>query len=328
MWRPYKLGKKFKVSLANIIDEFSLQILFMPNVPDNILISTKEICRLGLELTGFFEYFDNTRILIMGNTEFSYLKRFSSNERYKILTDVFSHNPPVVVIARGKKPYPELMKSAKENNIPILRTTETTSSIISGIVSYMGIQLAPRIERHGVLMEVYGQGVFITGDSGVGKSETAIELIKRGHRLIADDLVQIRKVSDHSIVGSSPKKIRHFIELRGIGIINARSIFGMGSVKLTQSVDMVVNLENWKEDKVYDRIGMKNEFTKILDIDVPIVTIPVKPGRNLAVIIEVAAMNIRQKNMGYSAAKELLKNLGLDDFQDDLTSRYQTKLKF
>lgn len=322
------MNKKFKVSLANIIKELSLQILFMPDIPENVFITSKDISRLGLELTGFFDYFDNTRVLIMGNTEFSYLSRFDSSQRYKIMNDVFSRCPPAVVIARGKEPYPELIRSAKLNNIPILRTKETTATLIETLVAYMSVQLAPRVEKHGVLMEVYGQGVFIAGDSGVGKSETAIELIKRGHRLIADDSVQIRKVNDRSIIGSSPKNIRHFIELRGIGIINARSIFGMGSVKMTQEIDMVINLEKWNEKKLYDRVGIDNEFVKILGVDIPIVTIPVMPGRNLAVIVEVAAMNIRQKNMGYSAAKELLKSLGMDNAQNDLTSRYQTKLDF
>lgn len=322
------MKKEFKVSLAHIIKELSLQILFMPDVPENVLISSKDISRLGLELTGFFDYFDNTRILIMGNTEFSYLERFTSNERYKIMNDIFFKGPPAVIIARGKEPYPEIIRAAKVNNIPVLRTSETTSTLIENLVAYMNIQLAPRVEKHGVLMEIYGQGVFISGHSGIGKSETAIELIKRGHRLIADDSVQIRKVNEHSIIGSSPKNIRHFIELRGIGIINARSIFGMGSVKMTQEIDMVVNLEKWDEKKLYDRVGMDNEFTKILGVEIPIVTIPVMPGRNLAVIVEVAAMTIRQKNMGYSAAKELLKNLGLDGMQEDLTSMYQVKLNY
>lgn len=322
------MEKKFKVSLMNIINELSLQMLFMPNDPNNIYIYSKEVNRLGLELTGFFEYFDNSRILIMGNTEFSFLDKFESKERYKIMNEVFLHNSPAVIIARGKEPYPEIMQAVKDNNIPLLRTSESTSSFTASLVSYMSVQLAPRVEKHGVLVEVYGQGIFIVGSSGIGKSETAIELVKRGHRLIADDSVQIRKVNEHSIVGSAPKNIRHFIELRGIGIINARSIFGMGSVKLTQNIDMVIKLEKWDNSKVYDRVGMENEFTSILGIDVPIVTIPVMPGRNLAVIIEVAAMNVRQRIMGNSAAKELFKSMGMDGLQGDILSLYQTKLNF
>ncbi|MDQ5983646.1 MAG: HPr kinase/phosphorylase [Eubacteriales bacterium SKADARSKE-1] len=321
------MKNKFTVSLANIIKELSLQIMFMPDDPNNILISSKDVNRLGLELTGFFEHFDSTRLLIMGNTEFSFLSKFTKEERHTIMKNVFLHNPPAIIVTRNREPYPEIMKTAKKNNVPILRTSEPTSSFIASLVSYMNVQLAQRIVRHGVLMEVYGQGVFIVGDSGVGKSETAIELIKRGHRLVADDAVQIRKVNEHCIIGSSPKNIRHFIELRGIGIINARSIFGMGSVKMTKDIDIVINLEIWDNSKVYDRMGMDNEYTKILDVDIPIVTIPVKPGRNLAVIIEVAAMNNRQKKMGYNAAKELLENLGLDYSGDDTTSSYQTTLE-
>ncbi len=189
---------------------------------------------------------------------------------------------------------------------------ETTSALIAALVSYLHVEMAPRITRHGVLVEVYGEGILLVGDSGVGKSETAIELIKRGHRLIADDAVVIRRVSAKSLVGEAPENIKHFIELRGIGIINARRIFGMGAVKLTENIDLVINLEIWNNQKVYDRMGLDNEYTEILGIKVPVLTIPVKPGRNLAIIIEVAAMNNRQKKMGYNAAEELLKHLGMD----------------
>lgn len=196
--------------------------------------------------------------------------------------------------------------------MPVLRTTESTSNVVASLVAYLNVELAPRITRHGVLVEVYGEGILLVGDSGVGKSETAIELIKRGHRLIADDAVEIRRVSSKSLVGQSPENIRHFIELRGIGIINARRIFGMGAVKLQEKIDMCINLEIWDATKVYDRMGMDSEYTEILGIKVPVMTIPVKPGRNLAIIIEVAAMNNRQKKMGYNAAYELLSALGMD----------------
>jgi len=205
-----------------------------------------------------------------------------------------------------------MTEMAKEYKVPILRTNDTTSSFMSALISFLNVELAPRITRHGVLVEVYGEGVLMLGESGVGKSETAIELIKRGHRLIADDAVEIRRVSSKTLVGSSPDNIRHFIELRGIGIINARRIFGIGSVKMTEKIDLVVNLEQWDQNKVYDRMGVESEKTKILGLDITSVTIPVKPGRNLAVIIEVAAMNNRQKKMGYNAAKELLHKLGLE----------------
>ena len=319
------MGKKFTVSLESVMREFSLQTLFMPDDPRRILISSKEITRPGLELTGFFDYFDNTRLLVVGNTEVSFLLKFPEEKRFKIMDDLFSKNSPALIVTRNREPCPSILETAKKNNVPVLRTSEMTSSFIANLVSYMSVQLAPRIVRHGVLMEIYGQGVLMLGDSSVGKSETAIELIKRGHRLVADDAVQIRKVSEHSVMGSSPKNIRHFIELRGIGIINARSIFGMGSVKTAQDIDLVVKLEPWDDNKVYDRIGLESEYTKILDVDIPIVTIPVKPGRNLAVIIEVAAMNNRQKAMGHNAAKELLNNLGLD--AEDPLDSLQTRLE-
>ncbi|MBR1779180.1 MAG: HPr(Ser) kinase/phosphatase [Clostridia bacterium] len=319
------MGKKFTVSLESIMTELSLQTLFMPDDPRRILISSKEVVKPGLELAGFFEHFDNTRLLVIGNTEVSFLLKFSAEKRFQIMDDLFSKNSPAVIITGNREPCPEIIETAKKNNIPVLRTSEMTSTFIANLISYMSVELAPRIVRHGVLMEIYGQGVFMLGDSSVGKSETAIELIKRGHRLVSDDAVQIRKVSENSVIGSSPKNIRHFIELRGIGIINARSIFGMGAVKTTQEIDLVVNLEVWDNTKVYDRIGLENEYTKILGVDVPIVTIPVKPGRNLAVIIEVAAMNNRQKSMGHNATKELLNNLGLNS--DNNLDSIQIKLE-
>ena len=321
------MADRFTVSLANIIRELSLNITFMPDDPSKILISSKNISRLGLELTGFLDYFENNRIVIMGDTEISYLSRFTGEERLDILDKIFLLNPPAVIITKNIEPYVEILKAAKKNNIPILRTPQSTSNFVASIVAYLDVQLAPRIPRHGVFMEVYGQGVFLKGDSGVGKSETAIELIKRGHRLIADDSVQIRKISDKSLVGSAPKNIRHFIELRGIGIINARRIFGMGAVKVTQDIDMIVNLEIWDSKKIYDRMGMENEYMDILGVDIPIVTIPVKPGRNLAIIIEVAAMNNRQKKMGYNAAKELLDGLGMDYSGNDKLTKNQVTLE-
>lgn len=320
------MANNFSVSLTHIINELSLNIVFMPDDPDKILISEKDVNRLGLELTGFFDFFNNSRLVIMGRTENSYLSGLSADERYRILDSIFSYKPPAVIITRNIEPYPELIKATKKNFVPVLRTIETTSNFIANIVEFLDIKLAPRITRHGVLVEVYGQGVFITGNSGVGKSETAIELIQRGHRLVADDSVQIRKLNDKRLKGSAPKNIRHFIELRGVGIINARRIFGMGSIKVTQEIDMVVNLELWDDSKIYDRMGMENEYTEILGVKIPIVTIPVTPGRNLAIIVEVAAMNNRQKKMGYNAAKELLDTLGMDYSGDDIVTSNQISL--
>lgn len=306
------MDQKFSVSLGKIIKELSLDVAYMPNDPDRIQIYSKDITRPGLELTGFLDFFDNSRIILFGNTENSYLNRFSSEQRFYVIDRVLTLGPPAIIVTRNIIPYAELMSAAEKYKIPVLRTSEPTSSLSAALVTYTNVELAPRVTRHGVLVEVYGEGLLIVGDSGVGKSETAIELIKRGHRLIADDAVEIRKISKTQLIGSAPENIRHFIELRGIGIINARRIFGMGSVKLSEKIDMVINLELWDNKKVYDRMGMSNEMTEILGNQLPILTIPVKPGRNLAVIIEVAAMNNRQRKMGYNAARELFSALGLE----------------
>ena len=303
---------QFRVSLSKVMQELSLDVINMCGDPDKIMISSMDVNRPGLELIRFFDYYDTSRIVIFGNAETAFLASMDPAERAKVLDELFSQKPPAAIIARGLEPAPELLEATKRNDVPLLSTQETTSSLVAALVQFMNVELAPRITRHGVLVEVYGEGILLVGDSGVGKSETAIELIKRGHRLIADDAVEIRRVSAKSLVGSAPKNIRHFIELRGIGIINARRIFGMGAVKVTEKIDIVINLEIWDNKKVYDRMGIDSEYTEILGIKVPVLTIPVKPGRNLAIIIEVAAMNNRQKKMGYNAATELLASLGMD----------------
>jgi HPr kinase/phosphorylase len=307
------MESKFTVELSKIVDEFSLESIYMPDNPEKILIKSIDVNRPGLQLGGFFDYFDNERIQIIGLTEISFLKRFVDDKRRMALDKLMSRHPPALVICRELELFPEIVELAQTYKVPVLRTSEATSSFMSGLISYLNVQLAPRITRHGVLVEVYGEGILLLGESGVGKSETAIELVKRGHRLIADDAVEIRRVSSKTLVGSSPENIRHFVELRGVGIINARRIFGMGAVKITEKVDMAIHLEVWDSNKIYDRLGEDNEQTKILGINVPSLTIPVKPGRNLAIIIEVAAMNNRQKKMGYNAAQELLQKLGMGD---------------
>ena len=305
------MGQTFTVPLKRIIKEFSLETLYMPESKQDTLIQSADINRPGINLSGFFEYFDNKRIQIMGLGEYAYLRELSDGQRESRINALFEKGFPCMVFARGLEIFPEIMQAAEKYEMIILRTPEATSSFMSGLISYLNVELAPRITRHGVLIEIYGEGVLLMGDSGVGKSETAIELVKRGHRLVADDAVEIRRVSNRSLVGSSPENIRHFLELRGIGIINARRLFGMGSVKVTEKINMVVKLEAWDPDKIYDRMGMEDEYTTILGIRVPSHTIPVKPGRNLAIILEVAAMNNRQKKMGYNAAQELMKNLGM-----------------
>ncbi len=312
---------EFSVSLKKIIKETALDTFYMPSDPEEILITSMDIERPGLQLTGYLDYFDDKRIMIFGNTEYSYLEQFSNDKQFEIIDKLFSGKPPAIIICRSHEPSAAIRKSAELNGVPILTTTETTSATSAALITFLNAELAPRITRHGVLVEVYGEGVLLIGDSGVGKSETAIELIKRGHRLIADDAVEIRRVSNRTLVGSSPDNIRHFIELRGIGIINARRIFGMGAVKLTEKIDMVINMEPWDTEKVYDRIGMDNTYTEIMGIHVPIMTIPVKPGRNLAIIIEVAAMNNRQKKMGYNAAQELLQNLGMEVDEESIQDK-------
>ncbi len=303
---------EFSVPLSEIVERLGLDKVYVSENYEDTVISSVEINRPGLELTGYFEFFDNKRIQILGNTEFSYLGRFGSEAQRMVIDSIFSFGPPAVIICRQIEPTNVILESARLHKVSILRTDENTSDLTARLVQYLNRELAPRITRHGVLVEVYGEGCLLIGDSGVGKSETAIELIKRGHRLVADDAVEILKTSINTIVGQSPANIRHFIELRGIGIINARQLFGMGAIKTSEKIDMVVNLEIWDNSKVYDRMGLDNEYMEILGVEVPTMTIPVKPGRNLAVIIEVAAMNNRQKKMGYNAAKDLLKSLGMD----------------
>lgn len=295
----------YTIPLKEIEREFSLEVIYGPEGYENIEISSTDINRPGLQLSGFYEFFDHTRAAVMGRVETMYLTTLSSDERRNRFDVLFEKGVPFVVFTRNLEVYPEVIEVAKKYSTPIFRTPEVTSNFMAALISYLNVQLAPRITRHGVLVEVYGEGVLLLGESGVGKSETAIELVKRGHRLIADDAVELKKVSAKSIVGSAPEIIRHFIELRGIGVVDVRRIFGMGSVKLTEKIDLVINLEIWKDGKQYDRFGAETNYTNILGIDIPCLTVPVKPGRNLAVIIEVAAMNNRHKKMGYNAAEEL-----------------------
>ena len=306
------MAGKFTVSLGKIIDEFHLETIYMPKDPAEILIDENDVTRPGLQLMGFYEYFNPERMQIIGKMEFAYLSTIDEETRTQRLDALMSRHIPALIIARELPYFSEMLDLAKKYEVPLLRSKESTSNFISGLIAFLNLNLAPRITRHGVLIEIYGEGVFITGESGVGKSETAIELVKRGHRLVADDAVEIRKVSNISLVGSSPDNIRHFLELRGIGIINARRLFGLGAVKNTEKIELIVEMEQWNPEKIYDRMGVDTQFATILGVKIPMLTIPVKPGRNLAVILEVAAMNNRQKKMGYNAAAELLDQLGLD----------------
>lgn len=300
---------KFTVKLSRLLEDFKLEKLYMAPDGENIEIVTPDVNRPSLQLTGFYDYFDSNRIQILGMVEYTYLTKISTEERYNQLEMLFSRKIPALIITRGQELLDGMLELAEKYGVPVLRTQYSTSRFMSAIIAWLNKELAPRITRHGVLVEVYGEGILILGESGVGKSEAAIELVKRGHRLVADDAVEIKKVSDISLVGSSPEIIRHFIELRGIGIIDVKEIFGIGAVKNTEKIDLIINLEAWVDGKHYDRLGLEDEYTEILGIKIPSLLIPVKPGRNLAVIVEIAAMNNRQKRNGYNAAEELNKRL-------------------
>lgn len=318
------MASKFTVGLDKIIEEFKLESIHLPKDASEIQIDETDVTRPGLQLMGFYEYFNPERIQIIGKMEFAYLSTIDEATRQQRLETLFAQRMPALVISRELPYFEEMLELAQKYEVPLLRSKESTSNFISGLIAFLNVNLAPRITRHGVLIEIYGEGVFITGESGVGKSETAIELVKRGHRLVADDAVEIRKVSNDTLVGSSPDNIRHFLELRGIGIINARRLFGIGAVKNRENIELIVEMEQWNPEKIYDRMGVDTQFVSLLGVKVPSLTIPVRPGRNLAVILEVAAMNNRQKKMGYNAANDLLEHLGLDMESKEVIKDYDT----
>ena len=303
------MSSEYTIPLSKVEKEFNLEKITVPENYDSILIETPEVNRPGLALTGFYEIFDKQRISLIGNAEHRYLSRLAPDDRSKKITDYVKAHPVAIIFTSSLPVFDELKAVAIEESVPVLRTKDKTSPFMAAIISSLNTHLAPRITRHGVLVEVYGEGLLIIGDSGVGKSETAIELVKRGHRLIADDAVEIKRVSAKTLVGSAPEIIRHYVELRGIGIVDVRRLFGMGAVKETEKIDLVINLELWVEGKMYDRLGLDEEKIDILGNQVPSITIPVHPGRNLAIILEIAAMNNRQKKMGYNTAEEFNKRL-------------------
>jgi len=300
------------VKLGKIVKEFMLEKLVYSPEYDNILVTSTDINRPGLQLDGFFEYFGNERVQVIGKVEMTFLEKMSSQQRYKSLYALFSRGIPCVIIARGMEPFPEMVEVAQKCGVPLLRTAEVTSRFVGNLIAFLNVELAPMETMHGELVEVYGEGVLILGESGVGKSETALELVKRGHRLVADDLVEIRRVSSKTLVGTAPEVIRHFVEIRGIGILDVKYLYGVGSVKMTESINLVVKMELWNPQKHYERLGVDEQYTEILGIKVPSLTIPVRPGRNLAIIIEVAAMNNRQRKMGYNAAETFTRRITED----------------
>lgn len=301
----------FAVSLKRLVEKVSLEVIYTPCDLDKISVEIAEVNRPGLFLAGYYDYFDKLRLQIMGLAEMNFLAGLTPEKRRERLDQLFRQQPPAVILCRNEElePFPEMQELAKQHGVALLRSNETTCTMMGSLISMLNLELAPRITRHGVLVEVYGEGVLLLGESGVGKSETAIELVKRGHRLIADDAVEIKRNVTDRLVGTAPELIRHYIELRGIGVIDVCRLFGMSAVKDEAEIDMVINLEQWKDGAMYDRLGLENLYTTILDVQVPSLTVPVRPGRNLAVIIEVAAMNNRHKKMGYNAAVEFTKQI-------------------
>lgn len=293
------------VSLEDIIAKMKLENLTPDIDVKSIRVTQPDINRPALQMAGYFEHFDATRLQIIGFVEYTYMEGLSDERKYEVYEELMSYDIPCIVYCRDMRPDPIFMEIALKQRVPILSTKKSTSAFMAEIIRWLNVKLAPCISVHGVLVDVYGEGVLITGESGIGKSEAALELVKRGHRLITDDVVELRKVSDDTLVGSAPDITKNFIELRGIGIVDIKALFGAASVKDTQQVDLVICLEDWDKDKEYDRLGLEDNYTEYLGNKVVCHNIPIRPGRNLAIICESAAINHRQKKMGYNAAQEL-----------------------
>lgn len=295
----------YTVELVRLIEKMNLENC-TPDIDINtIKISQPDVNRPALQLAGFFDHFDSERVQVIGNVEMAYMQQMGRDERIKILSRLMDYHVPCIVFSRNLEVNENFIKLATEKGVPILRTSKTTSSFMAEVIRWLNVELAPRITIHGGLVDVYGEGILIMGESGIGKSEAALELIKRGHRLVSDDVVEIKKVSDDTLIGTSPDVTRHFIELRGIGIIDVKTLFGVESVKNTQQIDLVIKLEEWNKDKQYDRLGLEETYIEFLGNKVVCHSIPIRPGRNLAIICESAAVNYRQKKMGYNAAQEI-----------------------
>ena len=296
------------VKLPELVEQLGLAVVNKGKDYESALVGIRDVNRPGLQLVGFFDYFDERRLQVIGMAETKMLESMSIEQRTESFSHLFEYDIPALVVSRDLDIYPECLAMARKHQKTLLHTADTTVVFTTRVIEYLSRRLAPTITRHGVLLDIYGEGVMIIGDSGIGKSETAIELVKRGHRLVADDAVDIRRVSDQ-LIGKAPELIRHYIELRGIGVIDVQQLFGMSAVILEAQIDLVVHLEQWREDKFYDRFGLDEETVDILGVELPILTIPVMPGRNLAVIVEVAAMNNRHKKYGYNAAQKLAEEL-------------------
>ena len=296
------------ISVKNFVEGLSLKVL-LPSTNDMLAIRSAELNRPGIQFTGYYDYFAYERPQVIGKVEMAYLDGLEDDERRERLRQFFSFPIPCVVICRGMQPNEDMLSLAREKNVPIFGTDWVTTRFFFNAINYLSKELAERSTVHGVLLDVYGLGVLLTGESGVGKSEAALELVKRGHQLVADDVVDIRKVNENSLTGESPEAIRYFMEIRGIGIIDIRAMYGIGSVLPIKSIDLVIHLELWKEGKAYDRLGLNDQYTTIMGVRLPQIILPVRPGRNLAVVIEVAARNLGLKRTGYSAAGELDRRL-------------------
>ena len=303
------MNQMHSVLLKDLVDEFSLEIVHRATDFDKIRLLVEDVSRPGLQLAGYFYHFEPMRLQVMGNMEASFIEKLSDAERAISFDRLFSYKFPAFLIARDIQVDPLMIEMAQKHNVTILRSKDATSTIVSAIITYLKSALAPRITRHAVLMEIYGEGVLLMGESGMGKSETAIELLKRGHRMIADDAVEIRRVAGDTLIGTSPELVRNYVELRGIGIINVAKLYGMGAVKAENEVNLIVNVVPWEKHASYDRLGLEDQYTELLGVKIPTYTIPISPGRNLAVILEVAAMNNRQRKMGYNPAKEFTEQM-------------------
>lgn len=297
------------VSVKKIVEKMNLKVLNPEVDIKTRKVTTAEVNRPALQLTGYFDYFDNSRIEIIGMVEYTYMQKLSEDQKLDVYQKFFSHNIPCVIFSRDLQPDENLLRIATEHQTPLLSTDYGTSAFMAELIYYLGEALAPCISIHGVLVDVYGEGLLIMGESGIGKSEAALELIRRGHRLVSDDVVEIRRINEHTLVGTAPDITRYFIELRGVGIIDVKTLFGVECVKEKQNIDLVIKLEDWKKENEYDRLGLEEEYTEFLGNKVVCHSLPIRPGRNLAVICESAAVNHRQKKMGYNAAQELYRRV-------------------
>ena len=295
----------YGVTITELIEKLGLRNMTMELDTDAIVLVHPDVNRPALQLTGFFDHFDKDRVQIIGYVEQAYLDKLTPERRHEVYDALISSQIPCLLFSRGMKPEEDVLELCNHYGVPCMVSEKTTSDLMAEVIRWLNVKLAPMISIHGVLVDVFGEGVLIMGESGIGKSEAALELIKRGHRLVSDDVVEIRRVSDETIIGSAPDITRHFIELRGIGIIDVKTLFGVESVKDSQAIDMVIKLEEWDREKEYDRLGMEDQYTEFLGNKVVCHSIPIRPGRNLAIIVESAAVNYRQKKMGYNAAREL-----------------------